>query len=93
MLLRGLHFAIVDEADSVLIDEARIPLIISSELAGFHDHSVYQHALGVAQGFVQKEDYTVSLGEKSVDLTDQGRSRIRDVAWQDAGIQINEKQQ
>ncbi len=35
LVMRGLHFAIVDEADSVLIDEARTPLIISSEAEGF----------------------------------------------------------
>ena len=93
LLLRGLHFAIVDEADSVLIDEARTPLIISSEVDGFHDHSVYHYAMGVAQGFVQREDYTVSAGERSVDLTDHGRSRIRDFAWADEGLRINEKQQ
>jgi preprotein translocase subunit SecA len=93
LLLRGLHFAIVDEADSVLIDEARTPLIISSEADGLHDHGVYQYAMGVAQGFVQKEDYSVSASEKSVDLTDHGRSRIRDFAWKDAGLQMNERQQ
>jgi preprotein translocase subunit SecA len=60
---------------------------------GFHDHSVYQYAMGVAQGFVQKEDYDVSVSEKSVDLTDHGRARIRDFAWHDAGFQMNEKQQ
>ena len=93
LLLRGLHFAIVDEADSVLIDEARTPLIISSEVDGFHDHSVYQYAMGVAQGFMHKEDYTVSASEKSVDLTEHGRSRIRDFVWADEGLRINEKQQ
>ncbi|NIN68574.1 MAG: hypothetical protein GTO63_28490, partial [Anaerolineae bacterium] len=46
LLMRGLHFAIVDEADSVLIDEARTPLIISAESDGFDEQRLYQEALG-----------------------------------------------
>jgi preprotein translocase subunit SecA len=93
LLLRGLHFAIVDEADSVLVDEARTPLIISSESDGLHDQSLYQYAMGVAQGFVQRKDYTIAAGERNVELTDHGRSRVRDFAWADTGLQINQEQQ
>ena len=48
LLLRGLHFAIVDEADSVLIDEARTPLIISQGSADRLDRRVYQAILAIA---------------------------------------------
>jgi preprotein translocase subunit SecA len=44
-LLRGLYFAIVDEADSVLIDEARTPLIISSDIDDPNGRALYEQAL------------------------------------------------
>jgi preprotein translocase subunit SecA len=92
LLLRGLHFAIVDEADSVLIDEARTPLIISSEAEGVQDQGFYPYAMGIARDLVPKEEYTVSTGERTVELTDRGRSRIRDFPWAEEGLGINEAQ-
>jgi preprotein translocase subunit SecA len=44
LLMRGLHFAIVDEADSVLVDEARTPLIISEALDHSYEHNLYRTA-------------------------------------------------
>jgi preprotein translocase subunit SecA len=49
LLLRGLHFAIVDEADSVLIDEARTPLIISETRPDEHGEALYQQAIALAR--------------------------------------------
>jgi preprotein translocase subunit SecA len=49
LLLRGLHFAIVDEADSVLIDEARTPLIISETRPDEHGEALYRQALDLAR--------------------------------------------
>ena len=92
LLLRGLHFAIVDEADSVLIDEARTPLIISSEADGAYDPNVYQHAVAFAKDLVRKEDYTISSSERMVELTHQGKSRVRDFGWEEADFQANEEQ-
>ncbi len=92
LLLRGLHFAIVDEADSVLIDEARTPLIISSEADGVYDPSVYQHAMGLANDLVQKEDFTISPSERMVELTQQGEARIRDFGWEELEVRTNEEQ-
>ncbi|MFC1581221.1 DEAD/DEAH box helicase, partial [Thermodesulfobacteriota bacterium] len=92
LLLRGLHFAIVDEADSVLIDEARTPLIISSEESGLYGEEVYKHAVGYARGLVDQEDYTLSPAEKKVEITPGGKTRIRGFDWSEANLQANEEQ-
>lgn len=56
-ILRGLHVAIVDEADSVLIDEARTPLIISETLPDDLGEEIYQQAIAVAGQLQPKLDY------------------------------------
>jgi preprotein translocase subunit SecA len=77
LLLRGLCFAIVDEADSVLIDEARTPLIISGAGDAPDDPALYDGALALAGDLVPGADYRVRPVEREVDLTDAGRARIR----------------
>lgn len=66
---RELNFAIVDEVDSILIDEARTPLIISAPAADNPD-SYYQFAKIVAQ--FDSEDYIVDEKRRTVTLTDAG---------------------
>jgi preprotein translocase subunit SecA len=85
LLLRGLHFAIVDEADSILIDEARTPLIISSEGNAGEEESLYRQALGVAADLVPGEHFSLSLSERSLELKDQGKFQIEDFPWSDGG--------
>ena len=92
LLLRGLHFAIVDEADSVLIDEARTPLIISSEADGNYDPSVYQNAMGLAKDLVVKKDFMALPNERMVELTQGGKTRIRGFDWSGVEFQANEEQ-
>ena len=84
LLMRGLHFAIVDEADSVLVDEARTPLIISAEAKDFTEQAVYQEAFNVARELVALEDFRVLPSERMVELTDEGRYRIETFPWQEA---------
>ena len=84
LLMRGLHFAIVDEADSVLIDEARTPLIISAEAKDFTEQVVYREAFSVAKELADAEDFKVLPSERSVELTDAGRFRIETSPWQEA---------
>ena len=91
LLLRGLHYGIVDEADSVLIDEARTPLIISSEAEGVYGLGVYQHAMGLAQA-LSRGDYRVSSTERMVDLTHHGKAKIRDFDWAAVGFKATEEQ-
>src|SRR3989338_5501561 len=64
------HFAIVDEIDSILIDEARTPLIISAPVADA-EH-LYDKFAGIARGLVKEEDYSVEEKHKQIILTDKG---------------------
>ena len=71
-VLRSLNMAVIDEADSILIDESRTPLIIS----GGSKASPSQYT--VADRFVKalrKEDYNLDLEQKSVAMTDSGNSK------------------
>ena len=60
LLLRGLHVAIVDEADSVLIDEARTPLIISETRPDAHGAALYQTALELAARLQRGKHFEIS---------------------------------
>src|SRR5262245_27518199 len=80
LLWRGLHVAIVDEADSVLIDEARTPLILSSGQDGVANESAtYEVALDMARQLVSGEDFHLLASEKMVRLTRQGEHRIAEL--------------
>ena len=71
---RDLNFAIVDEVDSILIDEARTPLIISAPAAENPD-AYYQFAKVAAQ--LVPEDYILDEKRKSVALTDEGVEKVQ----------------
>lgn len=71
---RELNFAIVDEVDSILIDEARTPLIISAP-AGDNPDAYYQFAKIAAQ--LVAEDYTFDEKRRSVALTDKGVEKVQ----------------
>jgi preprotein translocase subunit SecA len=80
LLLRGLCFAIVDEADSVLIDEARTPLIISNKGETVQEESTYREALNLAKKLSAPLDYTIHQRDKRIDITDFGRAQIKRLA-------------
>lgn len=71
-VLRGLHFAMVDEVDSILVDESRTPLIISGgkrQTANLYKQAdIFAKALG-------PEDYTIDAQSKAIQLTDSGVDR------------------
>jgi len=71
---RELNFAIVDEADSILIDEARTPLIISAPAAENPD-AYYQFARVAAK--LTPEDYILDEKRRSVALTDEGVEKVQ----------------
>lgn len=73
---RELNFAIVDEVDSILIDEARTPLIISAP-AGDNPEAYYQFAK-VADRLVP-EDYILDEKRRSVTLTDKGIEKVQEI--------------
>ncbi|WP_367997035.1 preprotein translocase subunit SecA [Acidaminococcus sp.] len=70
MVQRPLHYAIVDEVDSILIDEARTPLIISGP--GEKSTDLYNIMADVVKNFKEKEDYTVDEKLKTVAPTEAG---------------------
>lgn len=80
LLMRGLHFAIVDEADSVLIDEARTPLIISGSSGVKEEREFLEQALDLAGDFVRDRDFELDEARRQILLTLAGRSRIEDAA-------------
>ncbi|MEZ0250272.1 MAG: preprotein translocase subunit SecA [Methylobacteriaceae bacterium] len=81
--LRGLHFAIVDEADSVLIDEARTPLIISAPAGSQFGTEVLARAMEIAAELKSPEDYGIEAAEHRIILTEAGRERITSLATSD----------
>lgn len=89
-LLRGLCFAIIDEADSVLIDEARTPLVITKEHKDLQQQHIYAQALAFARAMREKSDYAVLQREHRVTLSENGRDWLQhktasmDGIWQGA---------
>lgn len=72
-VMRPLHFAIIDEVDSILIDEARTPLIISGEAE--KSTSLYTQANVFAKMLKADEDYKYDEKTKAVHLTEQGADK------------------
>jgi preprotein translocase subunit SecA len=72
-LLRGLHFAIVDEADSILIDEARTPLILAERDGAIADADHYASALELARTLRSGRDYLLDAVRCELHLTLDGR--------------------
>ena len=70
LVQRELYFAIVDEVDSILIDEARTPLIISG--AGDKSSQLYEHANTFIRTLKVETDFTIDEKKKNVQLTDEG---------------------
>lgn len=83
VVMRGLHFAIVDEADSVLVDEARTPLIISRETDARGERAWAEDALRLADELVVGRDYRILKDERRIELTKQGRDHLAELgeAW------------
>ena len=70
MVLRPLHFAVLDEVDSILIDEARTPLIISGQAN--RSTSFYSRCDFFVKGLKEEEDYTIDVQSKSINFTEEG---------------------
>ena len=70
---RGHYYAIVDEIDSILIDEARTPLIISGPAEDAQE--LYKHFAQIVSSFVADEDYTVDEKLKAIQVTDAGMAK------------------
>lgn len=87
----GYNFAIVDEIDSILIDEARTPLIISAPVGDAE--SLYSRFTSIAASLVPEDDYTVDRKHKQIQLSDSGIEKAEkalgiDNIYTDAGIKF-----
>nr|WP_106783696.1 accessory Sec system translocase SecA2 [Lysinibacillus timonensis] len=71
---RPYHFAIIDEVDSVLIDEAKTPLIIAGKMASNED--LHRIAARLAKRFVRDEDYELDDETKATSLTEIGIEKV-----------------
>jgi len=90
LVQRGLNFAIVDEADSVLVDEAITPLIISGPAPNPEQAEAFRQAADIVTHLNQDTDYRVNARYREVELTNEGRARLAELAetfgniWQGA---------
>ncbi|UGB30401.1 preprotein translocase subunit SecA [Metabacillus sp. B2-18] len=73
MVQRPLNFAVIDEVDSILVDEARTPLIISGQAA--KSTKLYIQANGFVRQLKQEEDFTYDVKTKAVQLTEDGMTK------------------
>jgi preprotein translocase subunit SecA len=73
---RGLDWAIVDEADSILVDEAVTPLIISGQAPNDEQTACYRQAADVVSQLEAQADYRVNLRYREIELTDRGKARV-----------------
>ena len=80
LMMRGLCFAVVDEADSVLIDEARTPLILSGAGGSADQSRTYRSAMRLAGSLDEGIHYVVARREGSVTLTEDGQKRLEELA-------------
>jgi preprotein translocase subunit SecA len=85
MLLRGLHVAIVDEADSVLIDEARTPLIISETEDVGDDGELFASAIRIARELTQGRDFELSA-HREIRITPAGNERVAGLTAELPGV-------
>jgi preprotein translocase subunit SecA len=83
LLLRGLQFAIVDEADSVLVDEARTPLILSTEARQGQEEALHREALGLAQ---QLAGGDFRIGGQGVEISDSGLEKLERLSESLSGV-------
>ncbi len=86
LFLRGLCFAIIDEADSVLIDEARTPLIISRKHDTSEEDQTYLLAMNFAKNLQHGRDFHIDQMERGVELTGEGSKQLAETVKPVGGI-------
>src|SRR3546814_1045711 len=79
LIMRGLFFAVVDEADSIFIDEARTPLILSAELPA-DDDGLYLAALELVRQLEEGRHYRIREADRAVELTERGCRVVADLS-------------
>ncbi|MEP7300073.1 MAG: DEAD/DEAH box helicase [Caldimonas sp.] len=85
LMLRGLHLAIVDEADSVLIDEARTPLILAEKAGAIAHAEQFPRALQIAAGLSPGQHFTIDAGRRELHLSAAGRAHLGELCGSEGG--------
>lgn len=80
LMVPGLFRCIVDEADSLLIDEAVTPLIISNSPDGNPNESLYRASIELADYLTEGKDFIIDRQVRTVDLTPRGQDRLEEIA-------------
>lgn len=91
-VLRGIDTAIIDEADSVLIDDATTPLIISKPQTDRHTYADYQRANKIALELSVNSDYQMDYHYQEIQLTQIGREKIAKRSSVSVDYSVNAKQ-
>jgi len=86
LVMRGLHYALIDEADSILIDEAVTPLIISGDAPNPEQVQAFCQAADIAGQFQRGKHYRINHRYREVDLTADGKKKLEEVADPIGGI-------
>lgn len=86
LLLRGLNFAIVDEADSVLADEAGTPLIISAEVDSPGELMLAGQAISLARQLVKEDHFRIMVRERTIEMLEAGHQRALDLSKSLGGV-------
>jgi preprotein translocase subunit SecA len=86
LLLRGLWMALIDEADSILIDEARTPLILSQPRVNPQQQRYFKEALQIAIRLRAGADFRIEAGTQHAALTERGRAAATQLARQFGGL-------
>ena len=88
-LLRGLHMALIDEADSILLDEARVPLILSVAREDARQRAMLWQTVALADRLEPSRDYLLRAEQRRAELTAAGRERLVAFSAQADGAWIN----
>ena len=87
LVQRGLHYAVVDEADSILVDEAVTPLIISGQAPNPQQIESFRQAADIASRLNPEVDYQVNRQYREIELTDGGgRNHLRELTERIGGF-------
>ncbi|MBW8014637.1 MAG: hypothetical protein FVQ82_00470 [Planctomycetes bacterium] len=86
LVQRGLNYAIIDEADSILVDEAVTPLIISGQAPNPQQIAFFRQAADITRQLNLGTHYHVNHQYREIELTDKGKTRLSELAGHAGGL-------
>lgn len=91
LLLRGLNYVIVDEADSIFIDEARTPLILSCKTDNTQQEAVHREAIWLARQLKSENHFLIDEKARRIELTQYGMDHLTELAVMMRGVWRGER--